>query len=74
MQDVEDIPQDVEQDWDRAENRVESRFDCAVQDVEDAPEDVAGWVGDKVGDVERFGDGIEGAYDEGRDEGRGDDW
>jgi hypothetical protein len=52
-----------------------------VDDVEDAPENVAGWVGEKVGDVERFGDDVENygdsigdAYDQGRDEGRDDDY
>ncbi|KAG8533922.1 uncharacterized protein KY384_001663 [Bacidia gigantensis] len=89
VQDVENIPQDIEGGFDNAENRVDQGFDNfgnrveggfegAVQDVEDAPEDVAGWMGDKVGDVENFGDrvegygdGVEGAYDQGRDEGRG---
>jgi hypothetical protein len=45
-----------------------------VDDVEDFPEDAAGWVGEKVGDVERFGDNMEDAYDDGVAEGRGDDW
>ena len=69
VQDVEDIPQDIENKWDNA-----------VQDVEDVPEDVAGWAGDKVGDVERFGDDVDNygdrldnAYDQGRDEERYDD-
>lgn len=34
---------------------------------------MAGWAGRKVGDVERFGDGIEDSYDDGRDEARYDD-
>ncbi|KAL6252894.1 hypothetical protein RBB50_000613 [Rhinocladiella similis] len=62
VQDVEDIPQDVENKWDNA-----------VQDVEDLPEDVAGWAGGKIGDVDRFGDNIDNAYDQGRDESRYDD-
>lgn len=67
---VEDIPHDIEQGFDRFGDRIEN----GVQDVEDIPEDVAGWAGDKVGDVERFGDNIDDAYDAGRDEGRyGDD-
>lgn len=67
---VEDIPQDIDQGFDRFGNRIED----GVQDVEDIPEDVAGWAGDKVGDVERFGDNMDDAYDDGRDEGRyGDD-
>ena len=52
----------------------------AVNDVEDAPEDVAGWAGRKVGDVERYGDVVadygdrlDDAYDDGRQEGRDDD-
>jgi hypothetical protein len=74
VQDVEDIPQDIEYDYDRAKYRVEDGLEDAAEDVEDAPEDVAEWVGDKVGGVERFGDGIEDAYDQGRDEGRDDRW
>lgn len=38
--------------------------------VQDIPDDVAGWAGRKVGDVERFDDGIDDAYDAGRDERR----
>jgi hypothetical protein len=34
---------------------------------------MAGWAGEKVGDVERFDDNVEYSYDEGRDEGRYDD-
>lgn len=41
--------------------------------MEDFPEDAAGWVGEQVGDVERFGDEMDNAYDEGREEGR-DGW
>ncbi|KAL2004178.1 hypothetical protein VTN02DRAFT_5827 [Thermoascus thermophilus] len=74
---AERIPYEVEQGWDRAEDRVEQGFDNAVDDVERVPEDVAEWTGEKVGDVERFGDEVEAygdridnAYDEGRDEGR----
>nr|POE78051.1 hypothetical protein CFP56_09692 [Quercus suber] len=69
---VEDIPQNVEQGFDRFGNRVEQGWDNAVEDVEDAPENVAEWVGDKVGGVERFGDNIDNAYDEGKFEGRND--
>ncbi|EXJ87471.1 hypothetical protein A1O3_04431 [Capronia epimyces CBS 606.96] len=57
VQDVEDIPQDIENKWDNG-----------VQDVEDIPEDVSGWVGRKVGDVDRFGDNIDDAYDQGRND------
>lgn len=77
---VEDIPQDVEQGFDRFGNRVEQGWDNTVDDVEDAPENVANWAGDKVGDVERYGDDVErygdrvdDAYDDGRNEGRYDD-
>ncbi|KIW40291.1 uncharacterized protein PV06_07502 [Exophiala oligosperma] len=62
VQDVEDIPQDIENKWDNG-----------VQDVEDVPEDVAGWAGGKIGDAERFGDNVDNAYDQGRDESRYDD-
>ncbi|KAK5004569.1 hypothetical protein LTR60_006516, partial [Cryomyces antarcticus] len=73
VQEVEDIPQDIEQDYDRVKYGVENRFDNVVQDVEDVPDDVAGWAGRRVGDVERFDDNIDNAYDEGRYEGRNDD-
>ncbi|EGP86443.1 uncharacterized protein MYCGRDRAFT_27969, partial [Zymoseptoria tritici IPO323] len=72
VQEVEDIPQDVEQGFDRFGERVERKWDDGVQDVEDVPDDVAGWAGEKVGDVERFDDNVEDAYDAGRDEGRDD--
>ena len=77
---VENIPNDVEQDFDRFGDGVERKWDNAVDDVEDAPENAANWVGEKVGDVERFGDDVENygdrldnAYDQGRDEERYDD-
>lgn len=70
---VEDIPQNIEQGFDRFGNRIEGGFDNAVQDVEDVPEDIAGWTGRKVGDVERFDDNIDNSYDQGRNEGRYDD-
>lgn len=73
---VEDIPQDVEQGFDRFGERVEQRWDNAVDDVEYAPENAARWAGEKVGNVERFGDNVDNAYDEGKYEGRndGDRW
>ncbi|KZT23594.1 hypothetical protein NEOLEDRAFT_1136395 [Neolentinus lepideus HHB14362 ss-1] len=85
---VENIPQNVENDYDRAKYGVENDYDRAkygventvdgaIQGVEDIPRDIgrgvddaAGWVGDKVGDVERFDDGVQNAYDQGRDETR----
>lgn len=78
---VEDIPQDIENDYDRVKYGMENKWDNAVQDVEDVPEDVAGFVGAGVGrverwgdDVDRFGDNMDNAYDQGRDDGRyGDD-
>ena len=80
VDDVEDAPERVEQGFDRFGNGVERRFDDAVDDVQDASEEVAGWAGEKVGDVQRFGDEVESygdglgnAYDQGRDEGRGRD-
>ena len=90
VQDVEDAPERVEQNFDEFGNRVEQnfdafgdgverRFDNAVDDVEDAPQEVAGWAGERVGDVHRFGDEVEGygdglgsAYDQGRREERDD--
>jgi hypothetical protein len=44
--------------------------DKAEYEVENFPENTAEWVGDKVGGVERFGDRMDNAYDEGRYEGR----
>lgn len=70
---VEDVPEDIEQGFDRFGNRIGQGFNNAVDDVEDAPENVAGWVGNKVGDVERFGDNVDNSYDEGKYEGRNDD-
>ncbi|KAK0277735.1 hypothetical protein LTR35_009571 [Friedmanniomyces endolithicus] len=69
VQEVEDIPQDVEQGFDRFGRRIENGFD----DVVDAPEEVSGWAGRKVGDVERYDDNVGNAYDEGRDERRYED-
>lgn len=74
VQDVEDIPQDIEGGFDRFGERVDNRWDNAVDAVEDAPEDAARWAGDKVGEVEEFGDRMDNAYDQGQDEGRNDDW
>ncbi|KAL1849816.1 hypothetical protein Plec18170_007337 [Paecilomyces lecythidis] len=70
---VEQVPDDIEDGYDRAKYRVEDGFDNAVDDVEDAPEEAAGWVGEKVGDVERFGDNMDNAYDQGEQEGRYED-
>jgi len=61
--------QDIEQGFDRFGNRIEQGFD----DVVDAPEEIANWAGRKVGDVERFDDNVDDAYDEGKYEGRNDD-
>lgn len=78
---VEDIPDNIENRWDRDEDRVENKWDNAVDDVQDFPENAAGWAGEKVGDVERFGDDVDqfgddmgNAFDEGRDDGRYDDY
>ena len=78
---LEDVPHDLENDYDRAKWGVENKFDNAVQDVEDVPQDigqgvegVADWIGRKVGDVERFGDGVEGSFDAGEAQGRNDGW
>ncbi|GFF40542.1 hypothetical protein IFM58399_05960 [Aspergillus lentulus] len=70
---VEAIPENIEQRWDRTEDRIENKWDNAVDDVEDFPENAAEWTGRRVGEVEQFGDNIDNAYDEGRAEGR-DDW
>lgn len=53
---------EAEYDVDRVENGIEN-----------FPENAAEWVGDKVGSVERFGNEVDYAYDEGRAEGR-DGW
>lgn len=75
--DVEQMPENVEQDFDQFGDSVERKWDNAEEDVEDAPENAAEWVGEQIGDVEKFGDdvenygdGLENAYDEGRDEER----
>lgn len=67
----------VEYGVDRAEDKVEDGWDNTVEAVEDAPENLAEWVGEGVGNVEQFGDevenfgeGLEGSYDQGRDEER----
>jgi hypothetical protein len=77
---VEDIPQDIENDYDRVKYGVENKFDNGIQDVEDIPEDIAGFAGEGVGKVERwgddadrFGDNMDNAYDQGRDDERYDD-
>lgn len=78
----------------RVENfgdRVDQRWDNAVDDVEDFPENAARWGGEKVQEVEdipqdvenrwdgavagveNFGDRMDDAYDDGRDEQRYDD-
>lgn len=54
----------------RMENDVEEGFDRVGDDIIDAPENVANWVGEKVGDVERYGDNIDYSYEEGKYEGR----
>lgn len=72
---------DIRRDEDRFENgferdkyRVENDFRRAGDDVVDFPENAARWGGEKVGDVERFDDNVEGAWDQGRDDRRyGDD-
>ncbi|KAK7533277.1 uncharacterized protein J3D65DRAFT_77272 [Phyllosticta citribraziliensis] len=76
VQDVEEFPEDVERGAEEAGEWTEQKWDGAVQDVEDIPQDVEGgvedaaeWVGEGVGEVERFGDGVEAAYDEGEQEG-----
>lgn len=62
VQQVEDIPQDIENKWDNA-----------VDDVEDAPDRVADFFGREEGRVDRFDDGIQNSFDQGRDEERYDD-
>ncbi|KAI6817322.1 hypothetical protein KC332_g11402 [Hortaea werneckii] len=77
---AENIPEDVEQGFDRFGDEVESGFEDVEEDVEDAPAEVAEWAGEKEGeiegfgdDVERFGDDMGDAYDGGRAEGRQED-
>lgn len=81
MQDVEDIPQDVENGFDRFGNRIDQGFQSSVDYVEDAPDRIANNLGEAVGDVEnfgdrvdRFGDGLQDSYDDGRNESRNDGW
>jgi len=62
LQEVEDIPQDIDRKWDNA-----------VNDVEDVPNRVAGFFGREEGRIDRFDDGIENSFDQGRDEERYDD-
>ncbi|KAK7509968.1 uncharacterized protein IWZ02DRAFT_147689 [Phyllosticta citriasiana] len=76
VQDVEEFPDDVERGAEEAGEWTERKWDDAVRDVEEIPQDVEGgvedaaeWVGEGVGEVEQFGDGVEAAYDEGREEG-----
>ncbi|KAK7552406.1 hypothetical protein IWX49DRAFT_134179 [Phyllosticta citricarpa] len=76
VQDVEEFPDEVERGAEEAGEWTERKWDDAVQDVEEIPQDVEGgvedaaeWVGEGVGEVEQFGDGVEAAYDEGREEG-----
>lgn len=49
---VHSIPEDIDRKWDNFK-----------KDVDDIPEDIANDVGDGVGDVERFGDRMDNAYD-----------
>ncbi|OJJ79609.1 WW domain-containing protein [Aspergillus glaucus CBS 516.65] len=70
---AEEIPDNIEEGWDRFGDKVENSWDSTVDNVEDAPENVAEWTGEKVGAVESFGSDIGDAYDEGEAEGRGDD-
>ena len=71
---MEQIPQDIENGFDNAENRIDNDINNAVNDVEDFPENAAQWAGEEVGDAERFGDEMENAYDAGEAEGRDDGW
>ena len=78
VQDVENAPEDVAGWAGRKVDEVEDIPDDIEHDVEDVPVDIAGWAGRKVDDVENFdqrvdqyGDGIEGSYDAGRNEGGG---
>lgn len=71
---VEDIPHDVAQGFDRFGDRVEQGWDNTVDYVADAPDRLAEDAGEAVGRVERFGDGIEDSYEEGKYEARNDDY
>ncbi|EMC95882.1 hypothetical protein BAUCODRAFT_34647 [Baudoinia panamericana UAMH 10762] len=74
VQEVEDIPENVEAGFDRFGNRIEQGFDNVVDDVVDAPENVANWAGRRVEGVEQFGDRIGDAYDDGKNEEREEDY
>jgi hypothetical protein len=59
---------------------MENKWDNAVNDVEDVPQDIAGFAGEGVGKVERwgddadrFGDNMDNSYDQGRNDERYDD-
>lgn len=71
---AEQIPENVEEGFDRFGNKVEDGWDNTVDNVEDFPENAAEWTGEKVGAVESFGDDMGDAYDAGEAEGRSDDW
>ncbi|EEA24285.1 hypothetical protein TMatcc_007365 [Talaromyces marneffei ATCC 18224] len=70
---VEDFPENAANWVGNKVGEAEYEVDRVENNVENFPENAAEWVGDKVGGIERFGDEIGDAYDEGRAEGR-DGW
>ncbi|KAH8702213.1 WW domain protein [Talaromyces proteolyticus] len=67
---VEDFPENAAAWTGEKVGEAEYGVNRFEQGVENFPENAAEWVGDKVGGVERFGDEVDYAYDEGRAEGR----
>ncbi|KAL1306626.1 hypothetical protein AAFC00_005305 [Neodothiora populina] len=55
--------EDIKEDWDRGEDRVERKVDEWGNDIADAPEDVARWTGEKVQEVEDIPDDVERGWD-----------
>ncbi|KAJ4985324.1 hypothetical protein SVAN01_09175 [Stagonosporopsis vannaccii] len=49
-------------------DKVEDKWDNAVDDVENFPENAANWTGEQVGRVENFGDDVENKWDDAVDD------
>ncbi|KAF3767470.1 hypothetical protein M406DRAFT_350577 [Cryphonectria parasitica EP155] len=59
--------EEAAEDFGRAEEHVERKWDDGVQDVEDLPEDAARWTGEAVGAVESVPDRVEDDFDRAED-------
>lgn len=53
----------VKDDWEEDKYSAENKFNEFGRDVENAPENVAGWTGEKVGEMEEFPDRVERRWD-----------